>query len=530
MSKNIILCSDGTGNKGGYTPDSNVYKLYQSVDIHDKKNCEQIIFYDNGIGTQTNKYRRAIAGAFGFGFQTNVCDLYEFLSRNYQPNDKIYMFGFSRGAATIRAFNGFVHTCGLIDGRDKGYKQLRDEIDRAMEAYQKPSKKSEYMTNIKIHEKLPEIEFIGVWDTVSALGFPQRTDVVTGVLYLLDKLFMAADFLSDKLIPHNFYNYELTPNVVTACQALAIDDERTSFWPMVWKEKTDDAAQVKRISQVWFAGMHSNVGGGYERAGLANVTYKWMLDQINGIKFKDDVVEIAESNRNEHGRTYNSRHRFASFYRYHPREIEALCNNADATVKIHESVLDRLRLRTANYAPRVLPEAFRVVDNSGQEVDSPTVYAEHWELFKDELESIICCRKVLYGVQLNLALLVLGASLWLWNFPVSTVGEAEINAVQQHGVDILRYFTPTLFDNMIHYLVVEHPWLGGLLLLAIGFFLSVRGRARRATTRVAEKLRRLILKPNAPYSNNGPNRCDRCFITCGRWITRVINAIRQVFA
>ncbi len=495
MSKNIILCADGTGNKGGYTPDSNVYKLYQAVDIHNS-NTEQIVFYDNGVGTQTNKYIRGLSGAFGFGFRTNVCDLYEYLSRNYLPGDKVYMFGFSRGAATIRALNGFVHACGLIKGQGKGNRKLKAEIRRAMKAYQNPSRKTAYLSDISLHDDLPKIEFIGVWDTVSALGFPQRTDAVTPVLYLLNKLFMAVGHLSDKLFPHKFYNYELTPNIVTACQALAIDDERTAFWPMVWKEDTDAAKQIARINQVWFAGMHSNVGGGYERAGLANVTYSWLLDQVKGIEFKDDTVKNAAKDANVHGRMYNSRHGFASFYRYHPRNIEELCRVAGTKMKIHESVLRRLQLRTANYAPRVLPKAFKVVDNSGHDTDSPPVHASHWELFKQRLGMIILARKVLYGVQLDLALIVLGVSLYLWiNSQVSNAGDAQINAVQKHAVGILEYFTPTLFDNIIQYLVVQNPVAGCVLLALVTLFLSVRGVARRTTMRWAENLRRLILQP-----------------------------------
>jgi uncharacterized protein (DUF2235 family) len=101
MSKNIILCSDSTGQKGGYGADSNVYKLYKMVDLH---NTEQITFYDNGVGTsdsdtdsKTNAVWRAVSGAFGFGFRDNIIDLYRFLARNYELGDQIYFFGFSRG-------------------------------------------------------------------------------------------------------------------------------------------------------------------------------------------------------------------------------------------------------------------------------------------------------------------------------------------------------------------------------------------------------------------------------------------------
>lgn len=490
MSKNIILCADGTGNAGGYTPDSNVYKLYQAIDIH-HDTVEQIVFYDNGVGTQTNRYLRAIAGAFGFGFQTNVCDLYEFLARHYEPGDNIYLFGFSRGAATIRAFNGFVDACGLIDGRGSSNRQLKDDVQSAMKAYQRSEEKARYLQGIRRHEQTPTIKFIGVWDTVSALGFPERTDALTPVLFVLDKLFLMLGFLSDKLIPHRFYNYELTPNIETACQALAIDDERTAFWPMIWKENTEEAKQVSNVQQVWFAGMHSNVGGGYERPELANVSYSWMLDQIEGLKFKGKERRNAAKACNVHGRLYNSRHGFASFFRYHPREIASLCETARAPMKIHTSVLERLRQRTANYAPRVLPEKFTLVDNAGNEADSPPVDSAGWKSAKAPLERIIGGRKLLYGVQVDLALVVLGSTLWFWNHAPA---RAEASGIQAQLQSVLEYFTPAMFDNIIQYLVVNNTAAGSVLLALVVLFLSIRGKARRITTERAEKLRHLLIK------------------------------------
>src|SRR5210317_1808050 len=87
--KNIVLCADGTGNKGGYTPDSNVFKIYNYVDLH-VRDLEQISYYDNGVGTSTNQLFKALSGGIGLGFQTNVCELYEFLAREYEPLDQVY--------------------------------------------------------------------------------------------------------------------------------------------------------------------------------------------------------------------------------------------------------------------------------------------------------------------------------------------------------------------------------------------------------------------------------------------------------
>ena len=139
MTKNIVLCSDGTGNQGGFGKDSNVFKLYQAVSLHTGK-PNQIKFYDNGVGTQTNKYISAVSGAFGFGFQQNVRDLYEFLVRTYEPGDNIYLFGFSRGAATVRSFASMLHYCGLLNRKDengdwKSAERIQKLIDQAIECY-----------------------------------------------------------------------------------------------------------------------------------------------------------------------------------------------------------------------------------------------------------------------------------------------------------------------------------------------------------------------------------------------------------
>jgi len=487
--KNIILCADGTGNKGGYTPDSNVYKMYNAIDLH-HQDIEQIVFYDNGVGTQTNKYIRALSGGLGFGFKTNVCDLYEYLARHYNPGDGIYMFGFSRGAATIRAFNGFIDACGLIDGRGKGNKELKLDVKTAMKAYSKPSERSNLLSDLKRHSETPEITFIGVWDTVSALGFPERTDIAGVGLRLLSMAFKALGALSNKFIPHKFYNYELTSNVAKAYQALAIDDERTAFWPKVWNEELPDAKNVD-IMQVWFTGMHSNVGGGYERAGLANVTFSWMLENINGIVFKDGVLESARADANVHGRMYDSRQGFATYYRYHPREIETLCKEANTKVKIHESVISRLKLRTANYAPTLLPKSFEIADTQGNTIPSPVVHDAHWELFHKEINYWIKFRKWLYGILLELSIAVLGF-VWYWKCVPLTAPEGR-EGPSGLMADILEYISPKFFDGFIEKAVIQYPCFGIAVAAIIIGYMFIRRHARKRTTEHAERLRKLII-------------------------------------
>ena len=491
MSKNIILCADGTGNKGGYTPDSNIYKLYNAIDLH-HRDIKQLVFYDNGVGTQTNKYIRAIAGAFGFGFKQNVCDLYEYLARNYDPDDKIYMFGFSRGAATIRACNGFIDACGLIDGRGKSNNQLKEEVKQAMEAYSKKGdERSQIITTLDIHQDKPEIEVIGVWDTVSALGFPERTNISGVFMLLLTIAFKFLGELADKWFPHKFYNYELTANVRFGYQALAIDDERTSFWPMIWQENTPEVKNV-HIEQVWFVGMHSNVGGGYERAGLANVSFAWMLEKLHGLKFKSDVVISARENANVHGRMYDSRQGFAIYYRYHPRDIQSLCDNAGAKVIVHESVIRRLRRKTANYAPTSLPKKFHIQDNQGNIVTTPDLPSADWSYLHSEVNHWIWIRKWLYGIWLELTVLAMGLAgyLWIWGDEIHRESRAGLT---KDIAEIFEYFTPKFFDGFIDFFIVQRPWLTTLGLLVILVYFRYRRFVFRKTVEIAEKLRKLLL-------------------------------------
>ena len=278
MSKNIILCSDGTGNKGGYGEDTNVYKLYKSVDIHNDKH-PQITYYDNGVGARENqnKYVQKLRKAFGLGFQGNIGELYEFLALNYNPGDAIYLFGFSRGGATVRAFLGLLYACGLLnrydkDGKEKTIDQLQYDIKEALKSYEQISVSRQAINDFKENKALHDethvpngnlpIQFVGVWETVSGLGFPKDWS------FAFSCFFRLLDNVSDKIWPHNYYDYELNSTIKNAYQALSIDDERITFFPKVWDESANDFSG--EVEQVWFSGMHSNIGGGYARTGLAS--------------------------------------------------------------------------------------------------------------------------------------------------------------------------------------------------------------------------------------------------------------------
>lgn len=545
MGKNIVLCADGTGNKGGYTPDSNVYKMYHAVDIHDAKNA-QTIYYDNGVGTAQNKFLRALSGGVGLGFSINVRDLYKYLARKYEPGDplsggksspdKVYLFGFSRGAATIRAFTGFVHACGLVDGRGLSNDDLTALVDAEFKKYKALGGKEPSTPPPAVKGKshgVIDIQFLGVWDTVSALGFPERTDITSIGMWLLNVVFLGLGWLVDKIpfLAHKFYNYALTDNVKFAYQALALDDARTGFWPWVWDEhgRTPDT-----VEQVWFTGAHSNVGGGYNRSGLANVTLEWMMERASrhGLMLREDKMNAVSADAHAHGRLYDSRDGFAMFYRYHPRELQVLChrdkpccakslcdeqrrfavpqdelasnptlkrscNKLLGEIKVHNSVIERMCKRTANYAPTQLPDKFEIVEtdmnNPGAIVDPAAI--DQWASEQTITRRWILFRKWLYGLMLESTLAIVIYAFILWVTSPDPMSCEKGTGLMGDIAEILNYMLPDMFCGFISVVVLQnnsYPFWAAIA--AIVIYIFVRGWARHKTVDVAERLRRLVMK------------------------------------
>lgn len=375
MGKNIVLLSDGTGNSAGKLHKTNVWRTYkaikqQTINITNSDNAtkrngvKQIAFYDDGVGTSSIKSLRLLGGAFGFGLKLNVIELYTFLSHNYQPGDQIYCFGFSRGAFTIRVLVALVASQGLAQGDNPT--ELRKNAKKNFTAYKRKTKSKPIRLMTKHLEKLKEIfrkpakpsnldniqfQFVGVWDTVDAYGAPfDELKAINKFLFL------------------HFPDRILSESVTKACQALSIDDERQTFHPLLWNENDKDK-ETNRIEQVWFSGMHSNIGGGYPDDNLAYVPLVWMLLKAkgHGLEFDSNILKEYERKANDHGTMYNSRSGLGIFYRYAPRKIEELANNHKVgTVKVHISVIERIKRNYTDYAPVALPTKYEVVDNKGQ--------------------------------------------------------------------------------------------------------------------------------------------------------------------
>ncbi len=511
-AKNIIVCADGTGNKGGYSPDSNVYKIYRAVDKNFSGKaddgsdiCEQIVFYDNGVGTEKNKYLRTLGGALGFGFGRNVCDLYKYIARNYVEGDHIYFFGFSRGASTVRACNGMINKCGLVKGVGLRNRELDELVSEAFDVYKEhkdsPQRAESFKDSDMSHGAVP-IHFLGVWDTVVALGFPKRTDITGPVTLVMNALFIAFEEALNFFWPHSFYYYKLTDNVEYAYQALAIDDERTAFWPYVWQEKNIEGAADRtndNVEQVWFAGMHSNVGGGYERSGMAGVPLHWMADRAkkHGLVFELNDLQDIYSGGHIHGRMYNSRDGFGFFYRYHPREIKNLCEDKLLDkVKIHCSVMERMNHRTANYAPGFIPDEFDVVDSEVPANITPLKPGENneWSTIRGLIDKVVLYRKHLYGVMVASVTFVL---VMAFQFSDDSLPAEPKNVLLDKIAGFFYSILPDFFTGLINKVVVTDTYYFAAAIVFVLMYLKVRRYLYKETVQLGERLRHFIIADGA---------------------------------
>jgi uncharacterized protein (DUF2235 family) len=273
MAKRLVLCCDGTWNRPDETREgipapTNVAKIEMAVARQDGPGTQQLVHYEEGVGTQ--RFERIRGGAFGYGLTRNILNCYRWLVENYEPGDELFFFGFSRGAYTARSTVGLVRNAGILEH------QHIDQIKAAYRLYRDPDKEKEprgiAATIFRRQFSHPDttIRFIGVWDTVGALGIPidgKRLPLLTN--------------------HWTFHDVTLSSKVLFAYHALAIDEKRGPFKPALWEKKEDVPGQT--VEQVWFAGVHSDVGGGYADPSLSEIPLLWMVDKARGCGLEFDT-------------------------------------------------------------------------------------------------------------------------------------------------------------------------------------------------------------------------------------------------
>jgi uncharacterized protein (DUF2235 family) len=264
--KRLVVCCDGTWNRPDAKSPTNVARIKDAVADHDG-DTRQLVHYHEGVGTGAG-LDRYVGGGFGWGLSRNVRDAYAFVVEEYAPGDQLYFFGFSRGAYTARSAVGLIRNAGILR------REHADRIDEAYELYRgrgddtHPNGDASKRFRAEYSHDDIAVRFVGVWDTVGALGIPGVPRFLAGRLWA-------------------FHDTQLSSRVELACQALAIDEKRRPFVPSLWYRAADDD---RLLEQRWFAGVHSDVGGGYPERGLADITLWWLIDRARaaGLAFKDD--------------------------------------------------------------------------------------------------------------------------------------------------------------------------------------------------------------------------------------------------
>ncbi|MCY1327594.1 hypothetical protein D9M69_131310 [compost metagenome] len=373
MPKNVLIFSDGTGQAGGLLPDerrSNVYKLYRATRCGPDSRvdpAEQVAFYDAGLGSASDaeevkigfirKIYNVLSQATGLGITTNIIDCYAAILQSWEPGDHIFLFGFSRGAYTARCVGGVLGACGVPTTMDDG-KPLRRDARTARKiaalavksVYQHGAgRRDERFANQRreLADKFrntygsnsPDGEanvvpyFIGVWDTVGALGISWAQQVLVFVAALFAAFALSAlvwsfvpwdisfanwiggsllaltgVFVLWYVVSHvkfatgltdpwwktlhmtgwrmRFYDTYLNPRVEYAKHALSIDENRATFERVGWTPRTTVKGRESRwFEQVWFAGVHSDVGGSYleNESRLSDISLKWMVDNATAV-------------------------------------------------------------------------------------------------------------------------------------------------------------------------------------------------------------------------------------------------------
>ena len=354
--KTLVVCCDGTWKRADDVDVSNIEKIARAVAPtgHDGP---QIVYYRAGVGTGGGKIERIVGGAFGIGLDTAIVDAYRFLALNYEPGDKVYIFGFSRGAYTARSLVGMMGRIGLLtpDGVAAG------KLPKALTLYrERPRPKigfvpayagspgweqdSEAFTRF-CHLAVP-IAFLGVFDTVGALGAPGPTRR-----------------------RYRFHDVRLSDQVLVARQALAIAERRRAFAPCLWAVpdiKGGQGPASRDVVQMWFDGVHSDVGGGYENCALGDRSLAWMVTEAaknNGLVFDMNRIVPQRCTRDE--QAHDS---LTIFYRI--GNLFSRCGSMLGKQRLGSDLLTHYRRGWRNFAPMVDP-----VDPAGpeDEADRPVL-------------------------------------------------------------------------------------------------------------------------------------------------------------
>jgi uncharacterized protein (DUF2235 family) len=334
MTTRLILCFDGTWNRPDPVTgfETNVCRFYEAVPVGAVTDgATQQKWYEPGVGT--NWYDRVAGGAFGLGIDQKIQEGYRWLADNYPEPDRgdieVYIVGFSRGAYTARSLVGLIRNSGLL--LPENTHRVRDayamyrQRDESPDTTQAEAFRSRYSREIKIH-------FLGVWDTVGALGVPIQ----------------ALEWLNAK--EYGFHDTELSGIVRNAAHALAVDEHRVDYQATLWEPKVKPEQNVE---QRWFIGAHADVGGGYEARLLSDITLAWMQQRASatGLVIDNTTIPVPDDANWKHGPTDSYGQFLHGVYaKTHPRFLRTMQLGTGLNEVLDDTVMHRCGV-DATYKP-----------------------------------------------------------------------------------------------------------------------------------------------------------------------------------
>lgn len=274
--KRLAIFLDGTWNTLGNN--TNVWRLKSLCDPLAK---EQVVYYGQGVGTRFGE--KARGGLGGYGLDNEIIDAYAWLAQAYDEGDEIFIFGFSRGAYAARSLSGLIAKCGVlrpgaplsIEQLYARYRRAKDRTIRDLRAGDGGPPKDIEERWLNAHAVAADIKFVGVWDTVGAIGNPVAS-------------------MRSKVAKYRFLDTHLRKSNLHAFHAVALDEHRASFEPTFWTVTTENGApptsgrSLDAVEQRWFVGAHANVGGGYASDILAQPPLRWLMEKaaLHGLAFR----------------------------------------------------------------------------------------------------------------------------------------------------------------------------------------------------------------------------------------------------
>lgn len=342
--KRLVVCCDGTWNDRHRSEfPTNPAKILEALLPKDSHGIEQRHKYIRGIGTDS-WLEWLPGGAFGWGIDEDILHGYAFISQNYEPGDELYLFGFSRGAYTVRSLAGFIYCSGLLKPEKlDALKKQAYHLYRSQDI--KPSHPTAVTFRQENGDRIP-ITLLGCWDTVGSLGIP---DVVSWL--------PVNGWINQK---YRFHDTELSAIIQTACHGVAIDERRKALDITPMMKSNNPAGQNQVVRQVWFPGVHGCVGGGKrENRGLSDAALQWMIDEASQLGLAFDTRRIKDGIVPNHKSEYDDRLGILKWSGLIDRDIETHKGRFE---DLHTSTKDRWR-DDGRYRPRRLRELFESLLN-----------------------------------------------------------------------------------------------------------------------------------------------------------------------